>query len=173
MVNPILNKDGIVTGIIVTCECCCGCIEFKLYDEDITISYYGAEWYSAQGLRPITNSINALKSKLKGEPYISAGCILSAEEMEDFINYAKMICIENDTEKEENNSHLSLEYISIENTYIKGCYDFQIRLDMSMLDIIRGKLYRSYEIVMNKQEWDFFILKLNKFIEHLKNKYNR
>ena len=140
---------------IISCNCGCANIEFKKSNNYIYISVNRSEFYNKQH-DPIyreKKQIQKIYCNILKKNNSLLDLVIEENEIEDFLDALKTLNIEQDEIKATNDSYLKLEkeqFYNI-NNYILVLYNKQ-----NLKNLIFKEFY-SYELVLNKQQYEKFI----------------
>lgn len=144
-------------SFIVSCSCGCGqSLLFKVHGEYVFVSALKSSFYSCQESK-IGRIIDRIKDMSKTK-YI-CDMFLKKIEKEDFLKALYSLKVQDGGFKENNQSYLTL--------YKDDDFGFGVGLKtkQSKKDVIFGKEYRAYELMLNKDEFVKFRKKCKSYLK--------
>ena len=157
--------------IVITCSCGCDSgIHILEMDGCVYISAFSGMFYTEQNkfsFYAIRRRAEDIIKYLKGKPVYGIDVCLKKSDAEDFLNAITSLIVEDTEEGKE--KHDNYGYIRFEEEVMD---DIEIRDEdrFFFLSIIKkrnksvfnGHLYRMFDIVLTKKEWECFVKKCKK-----------
>lgn len=173
MLYTAKSKDGTITGAAISCRCGCDMLKISKCDDGVSISAYNSAWYSFQNFDIMGTKIRHIKNRLAGKKkgrQIVFDIVIDRSEMEEFIQIGKELAsISSDIPLPyPADSHLAIDPLSSDGSE----WLLEIRSDMPLLSMIRGKQYRCYEVCMTGGQWMHTLLKMERYMKRYTEKSN-
>lgn len=150
-------------NLIIMCNCGCDSgLSFKILQNQIFISSIQSNFYSKQ--KSHTEKVKHILKRFFHKKIYLVDIILDKNEKKELIKnlYELYDSIIDSDEVEENYSLLKAYKIKNETDYDN--FGLYIQSKQNILDILRNKEYRAYDIVYNKKEFFIFIKTLENFL---------
>lgn len=149
----VYSKDN---SVIVTCGCGCdNVMTIRVIDDNVFISFSKSAFYIYQ-----CNFMTALVSKIKGlvsnianKAHCVEELVLSEEETKDFLQSIDAILVKPNGPKGENSGVLEFCTSDLKEY---GVVWLSLISKADIYDICRGRTYKDYDIVFNKEQWEGF-----------------
>jgi len=148
----VYTKDN---SLVVTCNCGCNAImTVKVIDELVFISFASSDYYTYQSnfLYGIANKANVFIHNLLNRAYYLTSLCLTDGDMADFISAINLITVKDGGEICDNTGVIELS----KDTDFPSLGFISLISHSNLYDILRGRVYRDYEIVFNKEQWENF-----------------
>lgn len=161
-----MKRNGLdVTSFVVMCSCGCGDgFEFKTLDGDVYISALTGEFSNRQGiLSSVRNYAEDVLHKITKKQRYLCDCCMEEEDMKDFlfaINHLKFDNEDSDYETFDNDSYLTVWDCDIDNC--DSLYGIAICPRIPLVEYIKNKGFRAYELVYSRKTWNRFVEVCNK-----------
>lgn len=153
-------------SFVVTCNCHCdNSMIVKVLDDTVFITFVVSEFYNKQ--HSINNSIYNIKENIKHlycianhKKYYLNEIILDIKDKDIFINALNSIKVKDGGEKISNSA---LFEINIDKEF--KCISLALLDKTPLIEILKGKTYRAFDIALNKKQWNSFVEYLKKELE--------
>lgn len=164
--------NGNINSFVVMCDCgCANGLEFKIIDDEIFVSSVSCDFYINQGIFCVLKKkVRYIKDYLIRKPIYMCDCCMTKQDVLEFLDIINHIKFKNITDDSEHNiindSKISMYYKKDYNDFNASIYGIYIKPTMKLLQYLRGKEYRAYEIVYTKKEWQKFVHACNRYFKN-------
>lgn len=166
------DKNGNVSAIAISCSCECEMLTAAVTpDNCILISAYSSSWYCYQNFDIMWTKIRYITDRIKGKKkgkQIIMDAVVTKDELAEFVAAGKEMLGCKDAGYNQDAasaryitsgySHLAAEPLSEHGDE----WLLEIRSDMNLSMMLKGNLFRSFEIYMKKDEWTEFLNRVEK-----------
>lgn len=158
--KSVFGKDFVMESTKMFC-CSCGCnagMLLKKTDDELIISFSEGSYYIRQEgfFDRLRRTFRLVFSKNKNLIEL----VLKREDIEDIREFLEDLQFDTNTPPGKNEAFFRIEYdADIDIVF------FSLECDMGILDLLRGREYRCYEICYNKKQTEAFIRKISSALE--------
>lgn len=149
-----------------TLTCDCGCCEGIICANKHNVVYINGIMSSFFAYQRYDKLQITLRAMSKKKNHIVSEAIVRKHQLEDFRDFlATALSKGLEDEPRKNDAHIEIEDFRIGEEKDEDVFSFYICSDMKTSELLRGKVYRCFDIVLNKTDVESLIIKLNKILD--------
>lgn len=151
-------------SFIVFCDCGCeNAMKVTTFGDMVCISFLSSNFYSKQfSLKElITEKYKELSNLITKHKFVNMDILVNNSDKEDFIKALQSIKVKENIARFENDSYIRLDKSDLEDA---DMFAIELVSKMKVSKALSGKSFQTYDICMNKTQWNYFV---NKCIAYL------